>query len=34
MLNVDLEEELEKSEESVSIAPILFGRFLKLAGCS
>ena len=33
MLNVDLEEELNKSEESVSIAPILFGRFLELASC-
>ena len=34
ILNVDLEEELNKSEESVSIAPILFGRFLELASGS
>ena len=31
MLDVDLEEELKKSEESISIASILFGRFLELA---
>ena len=34
MLDVDLEEELKKSEESVSIAPTLFGRFLELSGCA
>lgn len=33
MLSVNLEEELQKSQKSVSIAPILFGRFLELAGC-
>lgn len=31
-LDVDLDVELEKSAQSVSIAPILFGRFLDLAG--
>ena len=31
MLNVDLEEEFKKMEDSISIAPIIFGRFLALA---
>lgn len=33
MLSVNLEQELKRSEESISIASILFGRFLQLATC-